>query len=41
MENNILTHLGDNFVDGKGAELTKEQAIGGYKIVMIAVSASW
>ncbi len=33
--------LGDKFVDAAGKEMTREEAIGGYNLVMILYSASW
>ncbi len=33
--------IGDKFVDAKGKELTRQEAIGDYEHVMILYTASW
>ena len=36
-----MDFVGDKFVDAAGKEKTREEAIGGYDLVMILYSASW
>ena len=36
-----MDFLGDKFVDAAGKEITRDDAVGGYALVMVLYSASW
>ena len=36
-----MEFLGDKFVNAAGRELNREEAVGGYALVMVLYSASW
>ena len=36
-----MDFVGDKFVDAAGKEMKREEAIGGYELIMILYTASW